>query len=173
MIEAVEPPMVLCVFRPSDRDIWDSEITLTCVAPRQESPYHWRINHKHNGPAAASGCQIIPWRDKNLESKSKDQDIVILTNKNLESKSKDSTTEQDKVVATDKNLEIKSEDSSTEQDILTFKDEDFDEGDEEMIEEKGFDPLADDKDIIEMTNNLHPPPLTAKGITVTHKRFLQ
>ncbi|CAL4110828.1 unnamed protein product [Meganyctiphanes norvegica] len=72
LLEAVEPPMVLCVFRPSDREVWDTEVTLSCVAPRQDSPYHWRINHKHQGPGTTSGCQIIPWRDKILESKNED-----------------------------------------------------------------------------------------------------
>merc|ERR1712168_440140 len=40
LLEAVEPSMVLCVFRPSDREVWDTEVTLSVVAPRQENPYH-------------------------------------------------------------------------------------------------------------------------------------
>ncbi|CAL4099089.1 unnamed protein product, partial [Meganyctiphanes norvegica] len=123
LLEEVKPPMVLCVFRPSDRDIWDTAITLSCVAPRQNSPYNWRINHKQNGPAAASGCQIIPLRGNDLERRNEDNN-------------------PDQEMATIK--PSKSENINPKEEIDIIKEE-IDDENEEMIQDDSLGLLADEK----------------------------
>ena len=57
--EEVEPPKLLYVFRPSERDVCDTSGSLSIVAPRQDVPYHWHINH-YEKSTSQSNCRIIP-----------------------------------------------------------------------------------------------------------------
>ncbi|CAL4197436.1 unnamed protein product, partial [Meganyctiphanes norvegica] len=51
--------LCLSVFRPS-LSVGESTFTLSCVTPKKDLGYTWRINHSALGHRADSGCQIIP-----------------------------------------------------------------------------------------------------------------
>ncbi|CAL4226613.1 unnamed protein product, partial [Meganyctiphanes norvegica] len=60
LLELNVPPLVMCIFQPSEVTGSPGGTTLSYVAPQQKSGFKWRINHKGLGHKAKSGCQIIP-----------------------------------------------------------------------------------------------------------------
>lgn len=82
--------LCLSVFRPS-QSVGESSFTLSCVTPKKDRGYTWRVNHDALGHRADSGCQIIPVPEaqpqvpilkriltQSCSKKGKDQDTIEL-----------------------------------------------------------------------------------------------